>query len=127
MSVTTAPARRRTDSTRRRRRHAPNPPIDTPREKLDPFSAIMLSFVEREKRRYAQSGVRIGSSGVVHRVGQVPWLLGFTLPAPECHSGFAVTLARMAPAPGAVVTCKRCLSVRHGTRTRHVDGQLSLW
>lgn len=87
----------------------------------------MLSFAEREQVRYQQSGVRIGSSPVVHRVGQVPWLLGFTLPAPECHSGFAIELARMSPARGAVVTCKRCLSIRHGSRTRHVDGQLSLW
>lgn len=124
MSATVIPRVRRQGARRRARDH--RPPTTAPQETLDPFTSIMRTFADRERRRYAGAGVRIGSSRVIHEADQVPWLLGLTLPAPACHAGFAVTLGRMSPARG-VVSCRRCLSVRHGTQASQADGQLPLW
>lgn len=124
MSATAIPRVRRKGARRRVRNHYP--PTTTPSESLDPFTSIMRTFADRERRRYAGAGVRIGSSKVIHQTDQVPWLLGLSLPAPACHAGFAVTLGRMTPARG-VVSCRRCLSVRHGAQRTHIDGQMPLW
>lgn len=125
MSATAIPRVRRRGARRRAGDH--HPPTHVPQETLDPFTSIMRTFAEREQRRYAGSGVRIGSSKVIHQAEQVPWLLGLSLPAPACHAGFAVTLGRMSPVRGAVVSCRRCLSVRRGTQPSQVDGQIPLW
>lgn len=117
------PTRKRRKPTRRR---PPAPPPAARPEDLDPFTAIARAFADREQRRYAGAGVRIGSSRVIHSAEPAPWLLGLTLPAPACRAGFSITLGRMSPARG-VVSCRRCLSVRKGAREKPVEGQLSLW
>lgn len=82
---------------------------------------------DRERARYRGAGVRVGASSVVHARADEQWMLGQTVPAPACHAGFGVNLARLSPVHGAVVTCGRCLRAGKGAREPAYTGQESLF
>lgn len=102
--------------TRVRRRRAPahgTTVVPHPRsaQSTDPITAIFAVIADRERRRFSGSGIRIGSSDVVHAVEHVDWFGDTSIPAPSCHTGFSMKLDRMHPARGEI-TCRNCRRVR---------------
>lgn len=67
-------------------------------------------FADAQHRRFTGMRLRIGRSGIAHRVAWVPWLDELTLPAPACHQGWSGLGAagEITPADGPV-TCRKCL------------------
>lgn len=90
------------------------------------MSTEIEAIAKAMRRRFRGAGVRIGDSSTVHAAEEARWLGGTTIPAPACHSGFAVDITRLHPAWGQV-TCGRCRHRRvSSTAARVPAGQLTL-
>jgi hypothetical protein len=67
-------------------------------------------FAAAQHRLFTGMRLRIGRSGVAHRVAWVPWLDELTLPAPACHQGWSGLGAAGEITPVDLpVTCRKCL------------------
>ncbi|WIY00621.1 hypothetical protein QRX60_42285 [Amycolatopsis mongoliensis] len=67
-------------------------------------------FAAAQHRLFTGMRLRIGRSGVAHRVAWVPWLDELTLPAPACHQGWSGLGAAGEITPTDLpVTCRKCL------------------
>ncbi|MFC9085327.1 hypothetical protein [Nocardiopsis dassonvillei] len=81
---------------------------------------------EQLRARFDGLQIRIGNSRIVHRSELCAWIGGVLIPAPQCHTGFALDPERL-HATDAAADCQLCTGRRRSPGAPRVSaGQLTI-
>ncbi|QBI53454.1 hypothetical protein [Streptomonospora litoralis] len=78
------------------------------------------------RAQFQGAAIRIGDSHVIHAQDLCTWIAGVQVPAPACHTGFAISPDRLHPV-WQDPTCQLCTGRRRPAEAgEQITGQLTL-